>query len=307
MSRSAPTVVAFAGLGVMGLPMARNAAAAGFDVRAYDVDPAAAERAAAAGLRTVGALPEALRAADVVVTMLPDTPQVEEVVRGGEGVLAHCRPGTVLVDMSTVSPGATADLAAELAARGLAMVDAPVSGGVRGARAGELSIMAGGEAADVERVRAVLSALGRVTHVGAAGAGQVVKACNQVAVALTIQAACEAFTLGARFGVDPEALRAALLGGAASSWVLEHLGPQMTGGDDSAGFRIALQVKDLRIATEAASASGTPLPGAAGVLQLYLAAVAGGQAGDGNQALTRVYERLAGVTIARRDPGAPEG
>ncbi|MFJ8510120.1 NAD(P)-dependent oxidoreductase [Streptomyces avermitilis] len=290
--------VAFVGLGVMGLPMARNIAAAGIDLRVHDASPQACDRARIHGLKVSGELAQALEGASTVITMLPDTPHVRQVVRGPDGVLARCTQGTVVVDMSTISPLATQELAAELADRQLALVDAPVSGGVRAAVSGTLSIMAGGAPDALARVRPVLETMGSATYVGPAGSGQVVKACNQVAVALTIQAACEAFTLGSRFGVQPQVLREALLGGAASSWVLEHLAPQMIDGDDSAGFRIALQVKDLRIAVDAAAGQGMPLPGASGALQLYLEAMAHGQQADGNQALARVYERIADVRIA---------
>ncbi|MGP4015815.1 NAD(P)-dependent oxidoreductase [Saccharopolyspora sp. 5N708] len=291
------TAVAFVGLGVMGLPMLANVAGAGFDARAFDIAPQARERAREHGHTVVDTSADALAPADVVITMLPDTPHVEQVARE---VLATCRPGTLLIDMSTISPLTTAELARTLADAGMAMVDAPVSGGVRGAVAGALSIMVGGAPEDVERARPVLAPMGEVTRMGPAGAGQATKACNQVAVAINIQAVCEAFTLGVKLGVDPEPLRKALLGGSAASWVLEHLGPQMIDGDDSAGFRIALQVKDLRIATDAAARTATPLPGAAGVQDLYLEAVAHGEATNGNQALSRVYERLAAVHIARQ-------
>lgn len=293
-----PGPVAFVGLGVMGLPMARNIAAAGIELCVYDASSQARDRARDQGLEVAGTLAQALEGASTVVTMLPDTPHVREVLLGPGGVLACCAEGTVVVDMSTISPLATQALAAELADRRLALVDAPVSGGVRGAVSGALSIMAGGTAEALARVRPVLETMGSTTDVGPVGSGQVVKACNQVAVALAIQAACEAFTLGSRFGVQPQVLRQALLGGAASSWVLEHLAPQMIDGDDSAGFRVALQVKDLRIAVDTAAAQGMPLPGASGVLQLYLEAMSHGQEADGNQALARVYERMAHVRIA---------
>ncbi|MCI2418142.1 NAD(P)-dependent oxidoreductase [Saccharopolyspora sp. K220] len=290
------TTVAFVGLGVMGLPMLANVASAGFDVRAFDVAPQARETAREHGHTVVDAAADALAPADVVITMLPDTPHVEQVSRE---VLANCRPGTLLIDMSTISPLTTVELARTLADAGMAMVDAPVSGGVKGAVAGALSIMVGGAPDDVERARPVLASMGTPTCMGPSGAGQATKACNQVAVAINIQAVCEALTLGVKLGVEPELLRKALLGGSAASWVLENLGRQMIDGDDRAGFRISLQVKDLRIATDAAARTATPLPGAFGVQDLYLEAIAQGEEANGNQALSRVYERLAAVNIAR--------
>lgn len=291
--------VAFAGLGVMGAPMAANIHHAGHDLVVTDIVPAARERAAAAGLRVAETLEEAVADADVVVAVLPDTPQVEELVRGPEGLRELVRPGTVFVDMSSISPLATVDLARELAAIGVGMIDAPVSGGFQKAISGDLSIMAGGNPEDLERVRPILDSMGSVTYMGESGAGQATKVCNQVAVTLTMQATCEALALGAKLGVDLPRLREALLGGSAASWILENTAPFMLAGDDAPGFRIALQVKDLRIAQDSAQQSATYLPGLSTVLGLYTEAIAHGQLGDGNQALYRVYERLTGARIAQ--------
>jgi 2-hydroxy-3-oxopropionate reductase len=296
----------FVGLGVMGLPMARNLHRAGLPLQVYDIVPEAQERAAAAGLPVAAGLAALIRASDVVVTMLPDTPDVTRVVRGPGGLLDAAAEGLIYVDMSTISPVATTELSRELAAAGVSMIDAPVSGGVQKARSGELSIMAGGSPAALERAAGVLSAMGRVTAMGPSGAGQATKACNQVAVSLTIQAACEAFALGARLGVDLDQLRTALLGGSCASWILENMGPQILAGDDEPGFRVALQVKDLRIASEAAASTSTALPGLATVLGLYTQAMAQGQAADGNQSLARVYERNTGAVIGARRAGSQQ-
>jgi 2-hydroxy-3-oxopropionate reductase len=207
--------------------------------------------------------------------------------------------------MSTISPGATRSIAGELAASGISFVDAPVSGGVAGARAGSLSIMVGGSAEDFERALPVLSAMGtKVTHMGSAGAGQATKLCNQAAVAINLQAVCEALMLGQALGVELEPLRTALSGGAADSWMLRNLAPQMIAADASAGFRIALQAKDLRLAGEAAEQTRTPLPGLASVTTLYREALARGEASNGNQALFRVYERLCNRPLS--GPAAAE-
>jgi 2-hydroxy-3-oxopropionate reductase len=291
--------IAFLGLGVMGTPMARNIARAGLHVEAYDILDAARDQARADGLLVVDDLRGLLGRADVVVTMLPNTPHVEAVVHGADGTLANCRPGTVHVDMSSISPVTTRELGEASSAAGIGYVDAPVSGGVKGAREGALSVMAGGSDEHLDQVADVLDAMAaRVTRMGPIGAGQATKVCNQVAVAVNIQAVCEAFTLGRALGVDLGRLREALLGGATASWVLDNLGPQMIAGDDSAGFRIALQVKDLRLGLEAAQANHVPLPAASGVLDLYVEAMAHGEAANGNQALSRVYERLANLSIA---------
>ncbi|WP_370667440.1 NAD(P)-dependent oxidoreductase [Streptomyces sp. IBSBF 2507] len=291
--------IAFLGLGVMGTPMARNIARAGLHVEAYDVLDKARDQARASGLTVADDVRELLGRADVVVTMLPNTPHVEAVVHGADGTLANCRPGTVHIDMSSISPVTTRELGEASLSAGIGYVDAPVSGGVKGAREGALSIMAGGSDEHLDQVADVLDAMAaRVTRMGPIGTGQATKVCNQVGVAINIQAVCEAFTLGRALGVDLDKLREALLGGATSSWVLENLGPQMIAGDDSAGFRIALQVKDLRLGLEAAQANNVPLPAASGVLDMYVEAMAHGEESNGNQALSRVYERLANLQIA---------
>jgi 2-hydroxy-3-oxopropionate reductase len=282
----------------MGLPMAANLAAAGYPVRGFDLGGKARAEATAAGIDVAPSLPDALRDAAIVITMLPDTPQVLDVAEGTGGIAQSCADGTLFIDMSTISPLASAELAGRLGNHRIRALDAPVSGGVKGARAGTLSIMAGGDAADFELASGVFGVLGgTVTHMGRHGAGQATKLCNQVAVAIDIQAVCEAYSLGARLGVDLAKLTEALSGGSSASWVLSNLGPQMLADDSSAGFRIRLQLKDLRLALEAAAQLDVPLPAAAGVNGLYLEAAAHGEGGNGNQALYKVYERLAGMPL----------
>lgn len=293
--------IAFIGLGVMGLPMARNLVAADFPLRAYDLGPAARDAASAAGIEVAEGLAEALAGAEIVITMLPDTPQVIDVAEGAGGIADSCQSGTLFIDMSSISPIAAAELAERLAKHGIHVLDAPVSGGMKGAREGSLSIMVGGDTADVERASGVFSAMGgRITHMGPHGAGQATKACNQVAVAINIQAVCEAYALGAKLGVDLTKLSEALSGGSSASWVLSNLGPQMRADDDSAGFRIRLQLKDLRLALETAARLDVPLPAATGVTNLYLEAAAHGEGDNGNQALYKVYERLANLSLSRQ-------
>lgn len=296
--------IGFVGLGVMGWPMAQNVKAQGFEITVFDIVPESRDRALVAGFEVAEDLGSLLRGKDVVIAMLPDTPNVEQIVHGPEGILANARQGTVFLDMSTISPLASAEFGARLAEVGIPMIDAPVSGGVQKARSGELSIMAGGDPEVFESVRPVLEAMGTPILMGVMGAGQATKACNQVAVTLTIQAACEAFALGSKLGVDLERLREALLGGSCASWILENLAPQILAGDDEPGFRIALQVKDLRIASDAASRTNTALPGLATVLGLYTEALAYGQADQGNQSLARVYERKTGAVIGRKAVGS---
>lgn len=304
MTEIASPRIAFVGLGVMGLPMARNIQAAGFNLTTYDVAAPARVRADAEGLTVASELAPLLETSEVIVAMLPDTPDVENIVYDTSGLLARAKPGAIFVDMSSISPLAEVAIGERLAERGIQMIDAPVSGGFQKAISGELSIMAGGEEETLDAVAPILASMGSVTRMGSIGAGQATKVCNQVAVTLTIQAACEAFALGAKLGVDLELLRQALLGGSCASWILENMAPQILSRDDKPGFRIALQVKDLRIAADSAARTNTPLPGLSTVLSLYTEALVHGQANDGNQALARVYERMTGATIeAAHVPG----
>jgi 2-hydroxy-3-oxopropionate reductase len=287
------TVVGFIGLGVMGRSMAVNLVRAGHEVVAYDVRRAAVDDLMANGARPAADIAETSARADVVVTMLPDTPQVEEVVLAPGGLAENPPPGRLVVDMSTIAPTAARRLAAAMAERGVDMLDAPVSGGPQGAENGTLSIMIGGGEEAFRRARPVLEAMGKtIVHVGAAGAGQTVKCCNQLMVGLHIQAACEALALGRAAGLDLHKLREVLLGGAAASWMLQNHAPQMLAKDDRAGFRIDLQLKDLRLVNELAFELGVPLPGTAQVTSLYLEARAHGEGDKGNQALFRVYDRM---------------
>ncbi len=288
-------LVGFVGLGVMGRPMARNLLKAGFDVIVHDLNTAAAGEAVAAGARD-GKTLEGVAEAGIVVTMLPDTPDVETVLLGPGGLGEAMRAGSVLVDMSTISPIATRSFAAHLNARGVAMLDAPVSGGFQGAEAGTLSIMVGGEAEVLERCRPVLAAMGAtISHLGGAGAGQVCKACNQVAVAINIHAVAEAMTLAKKNGVDPAKIRQALLGGFAQSKALDLHGQRVLDGNYKAGFRVKLQRKDLKIALEAGTASGTPLPVTALIQQLYGILDATGRGDLDNSSLALLMQELAGI------------
>lgn len=291
--RASGARIAFIGAGVMGEPMIANLRKAGFAVTAYDSSPRAVEALRAAGVEVAADLAGAVAGADVVVTMLPDTPQVEDVLLGAGGVAEAASSGAIVIDMSTISASAERVFADRLAERGIALVDAPVSGGVKGARAGTLSIMCGGTAEAFARARPVLEGMGTtVIHAGPIGMGQVFKMCNQLMAGAHIQAMCEAFALCRAHDGDLGLLRETLMGGAAGSWMLENLGPQILAKDDSAGFRIDLQLKDLRLAGEAAFEKGLPLPGLAMSTSLYLEARAHGEGSNGNQALFRTFDRL---------------
>jgi 2-hydroxy-3-oxopropionate reductase len=285
--------IGFIGLGTMGRGMAANLLAAGHALHVHDVRREAVEEFAARGAIAAGSVAEAARDAEAVVLMLPDTPQVEEVVLGPGGLVENPPAGRLVIDMSTISAAASRNMASRLDAVGTAMLDAPVSGGPQGAESGSLSIMAGGTEAGFAAAQPILAALGTtVRHVGPPGAGQTVKACNQLICALNLQAICEALALGRAAGLDLELLREVLLGGAASSWMLQNLGPKMIAKDASAGFRIDLKLKDLRLAGELGFQHGLPLPGLALATSLYLEARAHGEGANGNQALFRVYDRL---------------
>jgi 2-hydroxy-3-oxopropionate reductase len=286
--------VGFIGLGVMGRSMALNLVDAGHRLRVHDVRREAVADLAGRGAEAASSIAEAAAGADIVILMLPDTPQVEEVVLGSGGLLENPPPGKLVVDMSTIAPTAARRFAEAMAGIGVAMLDAPVSGGPQGAEKGTLSIMVGGEFEAFERARPVLEGMGKtIVHLGPAGAGQTVKCCNQLMVGMHIQAVCEAIALGRAAGLDLEKMRDVLLGGAASSWMLQNHAPLIMAKNDAAGFRVDLQLKDLRLAGELAFELGVPLPGTALVTSLYLALRAHGEGSLGNQALFRVYDRLA--------------
>lgn len=293
--------IGFIGLGVMGRPMASNLVRAGLDVVVHSRSPAPVDELVAAGASSADTPSEAAAGADVLITMLPDTPDVELVLFGERGVVEGIRAGSLVVDMSTIDPTAARRFAAHLAEYHVEMLDAPVSGGERGAIDGTLSVMVGGPAAAFERALPILRVLGQnVTHVGGAGAGQVAKACNQLIVAATIQAVGEALVLAAKAGVDPAVVREALLGGFAGSKILEAHGRRMLEGDFTPGFRAVLHRKDARIITRVAEELGSPVPSFAVVAAALEALV---EAGDGDldhAALVTLLEEAARMRLADR-------
>jgi len=285
--------VGFIGLGTMGREMVRNLLQAGHDVTVFDIVEDAVAGLAAVGATAATSPAAAAADADIAITMLPDTPQVEDVIYGEAGLLASPPRGRLIVDMSTISPVAVRRMHADLKAAGADFIDAPVSGGPIGAKNATLTIMAGGEADAFRRAEPFFRGMGTtITHVGAPGAGQAVKLCNQLICGINIQAVCEAIALGRASGVDLEQMRSVLLGGSAASWMLDKLGPAMIAGDAGAGFRIDLMLKDLRLVQEQAQALSVPLPGTALVTSQYIEARAHGEGGNGNQALFKVYDRM---------------
>jgi 2-hydroxy-3-oxopropionate reductase len=286
-------MIGFIGLGVMGAPMARNLVRAGRVLIVHN-----RSRREVEGAKWTDSPRAVAEQADIVITMLPDSPQVSEVV--GE-LLAGARAGTLIVDMSTISPVVTRELAATAAAKGVGYVDAPVSGGDVGAREATLSIMAGGSEEDFARAKPLFEALGKtIVHVGPVGAGQVVKACNQVVVALTIEAVSEALVLGSKAGVDPATIIEVLSGGLAGNKVMTVRGRNFLEHDFDPGFRIDLHHKDLGIALSTGRELGVPLPATAAVNEMLGALRAKGLGDRDHSALLTHVEELAQHTI-----GAP--
>jgi 2-hydroxy-3-oxopropionate reductase len=291
--------IGFIGLGVMGKPMARNLLAAGFELVVHSRTRADVEELAADGAAPAASPREVGEAAAITITMLPDSPQVSEVLAGDDGVLHGKSAGALIVDMSTISPVVTRELAAQAAERGVGYVDAPVSGGDVGALEATLSIMAGGAEEDFERARPVLGALGKtIVHVGPVGAGQVVKACNQVVVALTIEAVSEALVLGSKAGVDPAVIIQVLSGGLAGNRVMEMRGRNFLEHDFAPGFRIDLHHKDLGIALATAREYGVALPATAAVNEMFQALRARGKGNQDHSAVLTLIEDMAQHTIA---------
>lgn len=293
------TKVGFIGLGIMGRPMARNVLAAGYSLVVYDLVADAINDLVGAGAIAANSPAEVAASTDVVLLCLPDSPDVEAAMRGQQGLLAGARAGQVVVDMSTISPVTARALAQEAAEQGVMLLDAPVSGGQVGAENGTLSIMVGGDAEALEGVRPILAAMGKtILHLGESGAGQVAKACNQLVIAVTIEAVAEAMVLASKAGVDPAKVREVLLGGYAYSRVLEGHGERFLARNFTPGFRTRLQYKDLNIALDAGRAYGAPMPTAALVHQLYAAMMARGEGDIDHSALIRLIEEMAGQSIA---------
>lgn len=287
------TAITFIGLGVMGSPMALNLHAAGYEVRAHTRTATKAEPLRAAGGTICGSVAEAVAGTSIVCLCLPDTPDVEEVLRGEDGVLRSAEPGALVIDFSTIRPDATRELAQEARERGLRMIDAPVSGGQAGAEAGTLSVMVGGESSDVAAAREVLEAVGRtVVHVGPSGAGQAVKAANQLVVAGNIQVLAEAVVMLRQQGLDLGPALDALAGGLAGSAVLTQKRANLVEHRFEPGFRIDLHDKDLRIVTDTLRESDTTAPVASLLATLVSQAVADGDGGLDHSALLRGVERL---------------
>ena len=287
--------IAFIGLGIMGHPMAGHLLAASCDVIVHTRTPSRAQPLLDRGATWADSPASAAAAATVTFICVTDTPDVEAVVLGDRGILSAAKPGSIIVDHSTISPAATRRFAAAAAEKQISFLDAPVSGGDVGAKNAALSIMVGGDESAFTRAEPLLRHMGKtITYCGLSGTGQLTKLVNQVLVSVTNLAVSEALVFAIKNGLDPQKTITAVAGGAAGSWQLANLGPRMVKGDFAPGFMIDLQQKDLRLVMQAASDSKTALPAAALVHQLFTAAQAAGRGRDGTQALFTVLQKLAG-------------
>jgi 3-hydroxyisobutyrate dehydrogenase len=288
--------IGFIGLGIMGRPMSQNLLKAGYPVTVFNRSRGPAELLAAAGARVAESPKEVAAESDVVITMVTDTPDVEQVILGPGGVIEAAREGLVVVDMSTISPKTTREMSSELAKRGVAMLDAPVSGGDKGAREATLTIMVGGPEAVFNDCLPILQAMGRkVSLMGGSGAGQLTKLANQILVVGNMIGVCECLVFAKKAGLDQKKVIDSLSAGAASSWSLVNLGPKAADGDFAPGFKVKLLQKDLKLLLSSANELGVALPGSSIGHQLYNALEASGRGEDGTQALISVFEELAGL------------
>ncbi len=291
--------IGFLGLGIMGAPMAGHLLEAGYSVATNVNCTLPSAEMLGKGLKVLTSAREVTAASDIIITMLPDTPQVEVVLFGENGVSSGLTEGKLVIDMSSISPIATRDFAARININGCGYLDAPVSGGEVGAKAASLTIMVGGPQEAFDRATPVFEKMGKnVTLIGANGAGQTTKVANQIVVALTIEAVAEALLFASKAGVDPAKVRQALMGGLASSRILEVHGERMIKRTFNPGFRIELHQKDLNLALEGAKAMGMSLPNTASTQQLFSACVANGGAGWDHSGLVKALEMMAGKAVA---------
>lgn len=292
--------IGFIGLGIMGKPMALNLIKAGFDVTVYNRTASKAEQLVSQGAKKAASPAEVAGQTTVVITIVSDTPDVESVILGKKGVIEKIRPDSVVIDMSTISPEATREIAARLKEKGAHMLDAPVSGGEQGAIDGTLSIMVGGDDEIFERCQPIFEAMGKnIIHVGPSGMGQTVKLVNQILVAGTLNAVAEALIFAQKSGVDLEKAIDAVKGGAAGSWQLANLAPHIIRRDFQPGFMIDLMQKDLKLVMEYAATSKLTLPTTSLVHQMYYSLQSAGEGKSGTQALVKALERLTGIQVGK--------
>lgn len=290
--------IGFIGLGIMGKPMALNLLKAGYGLMVYDVAPGRAEEVVKAGAQRGSSSRDVAAHSDVVITMLPNSPHVREAVLGTNGVLEGAQPGTILIDMSSIAPAASQEIAAKAQARGVLMLDAPVSGGEPKAVAGTLAIMVGGPQEIFDQVKDLLGKMGStVTRVGEVGSGNVTKLANQIIVALNIAAMSEAMVLATKAGVNPEKVFQAIRGGLAGSAALDAKMPLALKGNFKPGFRIELHIKDLANALDTAHELGVPVPLSSVVMEILQALKTDGKAANDHGGIIQFYEQLAKVEV----------
>jgi 3-hydroxyisobutyrate dehydrogenase len=290
--------IGFIGLGIMGRGMAANLLKAGFSVRVWNRTADRMTPLIEAGAVAGSSLADVAAHSDIIITCVSDTPDVEAVILGQEGVIHGVREGSLVIDMSTISPQTTRDIAKQLAEKGVHMLDAPISGGSEGAVKGTLSIMVGGEAAQFERARPAFEAMGKtITHVGGQGAGQMVKLVNQILVVINMLAVSEALLFAEAGGLDLQKTLSAVTGGAAGSWMLANRGPQCAVRDWRPGFTIDLQQKDLRLVMEAADQMGVPVTATSTVFNMYRTLQQQGLGSEGNHALIKALEKMTGIQV----------
>jgi 2-hydroxy-3-oxopropionate reductase len=292
--------IGFVGLGIMGKPMAKNLVKAGYDVTVFDVRPEPIAELVAAGAKAGSSPKDVAARSEVIITMLPNSPHVKEAVLGKGGVIEGVQPGSIVVDMSSIAPSASQEVAARLAQKSIPMLDAPVSGGEPKAVDATLAIMVGGPEEVFNQVKPILAKLGAsVTHVGAVGSGNVTKLANQMIVALNIAAVSEALVLATKAGVNPERVFDAIKGGLAGSTVMNAKVPMILAGNFKPGFRIELHIKDLMNAMDTAHELNVPIPLSGQVLEMMQALKADGKAGQDHSGLVQFYEGLAKVQVRR--------
>jgi len=291
--------IGFIGIGIMGRPMAKNLLKAGYSLTVYDKF-AKFDDLVALGAKAGTSNKDVAAQSDVIITMLPNSPNVREAVLGTDGVIEGAKPGTILVDMSSIAPGAVQEICAAVKEKGIVMIDAPVSGGEPKAIEGTLAIMVGGDEKAFETARPILEKMGSsVVRVGDIGAGNVTKLANQIIVALNIAAVSEAFVLATKAGVNPEAVFNAIKGGLAGSTVMNAKVPMMLDGNFKPGFRIELHIKDLQNALDTAHALGVPIPLTANIMETMQALKTDGMAVNDHCAIVRHYEKLAKVEVRK--------
>ncbi len=293
--------IGFIGLGIMGKPMAKNLIKAGYELTVYDVVTASVDDVVAAGAEKGTSCKDVAAKSEVIITMLPNSPHVKTAVLGKDGVIEGIKPGSILIDMSSIAPLASKEIEAEVAKKGAVMLDAPVSGGEPKAIEGTLAIMVGGDEAAFEKVKDILLKMGSsAVHIGEIGSGNVAKLANQIVVALNIAAVSEAFTLASKAGVDPEKVYKAIRGGLAGSTVMDAKVPMMLEGNFKPGFRIELHIKDLNNALETGHEVGVPLPLTSEVMEIMQALKVDGCETNDHSAIVKFYEKLSKTEVRKK-------